>query len=180
MRRAELNRRVQVTATKSWPNSYVVGMGAEVDSQVAAPAELRTPNLHRANHRSQKSADGRMATEAEGLQIRPLDGNGKTCLTRTGLLMEGLGSGFRGPVLVFKLPQWSSRTTYNIEQFCGRILSQYSLVNKRDLTRKQMSSVPCPTCGVPAGKRCLLYSGGLRFEPHLIRKLSAAAALERK
>jgi hypothetical protein len=32
-----------------------------------------------------------MATEAEGLQIRPLDGNGKTCLTRTGLLMEGLG-----------------------------------------------------------------------------------------
>jgi len=34
-----------VTATKSWPSSYVVGMGAEVDYQVAAPAELRTPNL---------------------------------------------------------------------------------------------------------------------------------------
>jgi len=48
-------------------------MGAEVDSQVAAPAELRTPNLHRANHRSPKSADGRMAAEAEGLQRRPLD-----------------------------------------------------------------------------------------------------------
>ena len=29
-------------------------MGAEVDYQVAAPAELRTPNLHRANHRSIK------------------------------------------------------------------------------------------------------------------------------
>src|ERR1700733_4180280 len=66
-------------------------MGAEVDSQVAAPAELRTPNLHRANHRSPKSADGRMAAEAEGLQIRPLDGNCKSCLTRIGLLMEGLG-----------------------------------------------------------------------------------------
>jgi hypothetical protein len=25
-------------------------MGAKVDSQVAAPAELRTPNLHRANN----------------------------------------------------------------------------------------------------------------------------------
>jgi hypothetical protein len=31
-----------------------------------------------------------MAAEAEGLQIRPLDGNYKTCLTRIGLLMEGL------------------------------------------------------------------------------------------
>jgi hypothetical protein len=27
-------------------------MGAKVNSQVAAPAELRTPNLHRANIRS--------------------------------------------------------------------------------------------------------------------------------
>jgi len=32
-----------------------------------------------------------MAAEAEGLQTRPLDGNYKTCLTRIGLLMEGLG-----------------------------------------------------------------------------------------
>ena len=31
-----------------------------------------------------------MAAEAEGLQIRPLDGNHKTCLTRIGPLMEGL------------------------------------------------------------------------------------------
>ena len=38
-------------------------MGAEVDYKVAAPAELRTPNLHRAKNRSTKSADGRMATE---------------------------------------------------------------------------------------------------------------------
>src|SRR6266478_3349498 len=29
-------------------------MGAEVDYQVAAPTEMRTPNLHRANHRSQR------------------------------------------------------------------------------------------------------------------------------
>ena len=38
-------------------------MGAEVDYKVAAPAELRTPNLHRAKNRFTKSADGRMATE---------------------------------------------------------------------------------------------------------------------
>ena len=44
--------------------------GAKVDSQVAAPAELRTPNLHRANNRSPKSADGRMATEAARLELK--------------------------------------------------------------------------------------------------------------
>ena len=31
------------------------------------------------------------AAEAEELDRRPLDGNHKTCLTQTGLLMEGLG-----------------------------------------------------------------------------------------
>jgi hypothetical protein len=46
---AEWYRRVQVTAPKSWPNSP---KGAEVDYQVAAPAELRAPNLHRAINRS--------------------------------------------------------------------------------------------------------------------------------
>jgi hypothetical protein len=107
-------------------------------------------------------------------------GNCKTDLTLTGLLMEGLGSGFGGPVRVFKLPQWSSRTSYKIEQFCGRVLSQYGVVKKKDLTRKQLSSVPCPTCGVAARKGCILYSGGLRLEPHLVRKLAAVEALERK
>src|SRR6266566_5445153 len=66
-------------------------MGVEVDYQVAAPAETRTPNLHRAKIAPPKSADGRMAAEAKGLPTRPLDGNHKTCLTQIGLLMEGLG-----------------------------------------------------------------------------------------
>ena len=48
-KRAELNRRVQVTAPKSWPNSHPQRWEPEVDSQVAAPTEARTPNLHRAN-----------------------------------------------------------------------------------------------------------------------------------
>ena len=33
-----------------------------------------------------------MAAEADGLLIRPLDGNYKTCLKRVGLLMEGVGA----------------------------------------------------------------------------------------
>jgi hypothetical protein len=45
-----------------------------------------------AKNRSTKSADGRMAAEAEELHRRPLDGNYKTCLTQAGLLMEGYGS----------------------------------------------------------------------------------------
>jgi hypothetical protein len=42
--------------------------GAEVDYQVAAPAEMRTPNLHRAKIAQQRSADGRTATEAARLE----------------------------------------------------------------------------------------------------------------
>jgi len=42
-------------------------MEDKVDKQVAAPAETRTPNLHRAKNRSHKSADGRVATVATRL-----------------------------------------------------------------------------------------------------------------
>jgi hypothetical protein len=37
-------------------------MEREVENQVAAPAETRTPNLHRANETLIESADGRVAT----------------------------------------------------------------------------------------------------------------------
>src|ERR1700738_5084523 len=65
--------------------------GAEVDYQVAAPAEMRTPNLHRA-----KIAHKRV--RMEGWRQRRLGsktrnsqgGRRKTDLTLTGLLMEGL------------------------------------------------------------------------------------------
>src|SRR5258708_1846782 len=50
----------------------------------------------------------------------------------------------------------------------------------KDLTPKQLLSVPCPTCGVPAGKRCERYSGVPRKEPHVERKLSAIEASEKK
>jgi hypothetical protein len=59
---------------------------------------------------------------------------------------------------------------------CGNI----SRMKIRDLTKKQLSSVPCPMCGVPAGHRCLLQAGGLRKEPHTDRKLVATDMVERK
>ena len=49
-----------------------------------------------------------------------------------------------------------------------------------DLTAKQLISVPCPTCGVAPGKRCVLHSGAPRSEPHVDRKFSAAEAIETK
>ena len=48
------------------------------------------------------------------------------------------------------------------------------------LTRKEKSSVACPTCGVAAGKRCVLVAGGPRNEPHPNRKVAAAEAVEKR
>ena len=60
-----------------------------------------------------------------------------------------------------------------------RLVLPYCIkMRKSDLTEKQWFSVPCPTCGVAPGEPCLLHSGGLRTEPHLDRKLSAAEAIE--
>jgi hypothetical protein len=51
-------------------------------------------------------------------------------------------------------------------------------MKKKDLTLEQLRSVACPTCGVPAGDRCLLHSGGLRSDSHVDRKLAAVEAIE--
>ena len=50
-----------MTASIAWPDS-IVEMEQEVENQVAAPAETRTPNLHRAKATLIESADGRVAT----------------------------------------------------------------------------------------------------------------------
>jgi hypothetical protein len=49
-----------------------------------------------------------------------------------------------------------------------------------ELTPKQLASVPCPTCGVGVGERCVLHSGGLRSGPHVDRKLAAAEFFEKR
>ena len=60
------------------------------------------------------------------------------------------------------------------------VLSHHNGMRRADLTPKQLSSVPCPTCGVAARARCLLHSGTPRSEPHVDRKLVAAEAVEKK
>jgi hypothetical protein len=49
----ELNRREQVTAPNSWPNSRRETR-AKVDNQVAAPTESRTPTWQRAKIAQQR------------------------------------------------------------------------------------------------------------------------------
>jgi hypothetical protein len=52
-------------------------------------------------------------------------------------------------------------------------------MRKRDLTKEQISSVHCPTCGVGAGEPGIWNGGGLNPGPHLNRELSAAEVIER-
>jgi alpha-galactosidase/6-phospho-beta-glucosidase family protein len=61
--KAKAQSRVSVTASNAWPSFYL-RMETQVANQVAAPAETRTPNLHRAKKSLIQSADGRMATVA--------------------------------------------------------------------------------------------------------------------
>jgi hypothetical protein len=51
-------------------------------------------------------------------------------------------------------------------------------VKAKELTLKQVFSVPCPTCGASIKEPCELNSGARRTEPHRDRKLSAADAVE--
>jgi len=56
----------------------------------------------------------------------------------------------------------------------------FDFMRMQDLKPRQLLAVACPTCGVAAGKACLLHSGSPRTEPHLDRRLSAAEAIETK
>jgi len=66
-------------------------MEREVDNQVAAPAETRTPNWHRAKQSLIESADGRVATVVARREKNLVQQgkNKRIDLTPTGLLMEG-------------------------------------------------------------------------------------------
>ena len=54
------------------------------------------------------------------------------------------------------------------------------VVKTKELTPKQLLSVPCITCGAGVGEACELHTGAPRTEPHRDRKLSAAEAVETK
>src|SRR5260370_10735263 len=68
----------------------------------------------------------------------------------------------------------------NIEHFpaCGKLHSEG--VKTKELTLKQILSVPCPTCRAALEEGCVLHTGARRTEPHRDRKLSAAEAVETK
>jgi hypothetical protein len=53
------------------------------------------------------------------------------------------------------------------------------VVKSKELTLKQIFSVPCPTCGAAIKEACELHTGARRTESHRDRKLSAAEAVER-
>ena len=59
---------------------------------------------------------------------------------------------------------------------CGKL--HYVVVKTRELTPKQILSVPCTTCGAAIQEPCELHTGALRTEPHRDRRLSAADAVE--
>ncbi len=81
-----------MTATKSWGPTLTESVGEEVDSQVAAPTETRTPNLHRAKiaHQRVRMEGWRQRRLGSKQDHSTTKGNYKTVLTLTGLLMEGL------------------------------------------------------------------------------------------
>jgi hypothetical protein len=54
----------------------------------------------------------------------------------------------------------------------------YQVVKAKELTPKQILSVPCNTCGAAIGEVCELHTGAPRSEPHRDRKLSAAETVE--
>ncbi len=64
-----------------------------------------------------------------------------------------------------------NRTVFQLEGL------YYLVVKSKELTPKQVLSVPCTTCGAAIGEACELHTGAMRSEPHRDRKLSAAEAV---
>ena len=75
----------------AWPRSTRKRAEPQGANQIAAPAETRTPNLHRAKESLLESADGSMATVATRREKNLVSEKERRMhLTPTGLLMEGI------------------------------------------------------------------------------------------
>ena len=84
-----------MTALIAWPRFYSVRAEPQGANQIAAPAELRTPNMHRATRSLLESVDGSMATVAtrrEKTKESRTHYEPRIPLTPTGLLMEGVST----------------------------------------------------------------------------------------
>ena len=68
----------------------------------------------------------------------------------------------------------------NIEPLSGCGTSHHLALKTKELSGKQILSVPCTICGAAIKEPCKLNTGALRTEPHRDRKLSAAEAVEQK
>ena len=80
--------------------------------------------------------------------------------------------------LKLNLPVVKGLRMSNIEHFLGQEMPHYAGMKSKELTPKQILSVPCTTCGAGVGDVCELHAGDPRTEPHRDRKLSAADAVE--
>jgi hypothetical protein len=72
-----------------------------------------------------------------------------------------------------------STRVFQIGQISGKFLPQPVSMRMEEMTHELFLSIPCPTCRVGSGKKCLHPSGGLRVEPHTHRKLAAIEIVER-
>ena len=80
-----------MTALIAWPRFHSARAEPQGAKQIAAPAEPRTPNVHRANESLLESANGSMATVATRQEENLVQRSQRSIdLTPTGLLMEGV------------------------------------------------------------------------------------------
>jgi hypothetical protein len=71
-----------------------------------------------------------------------------------------------------------SRICPDLDSLTVRVAVRLVSENMTDLTQQLLLAVPCPTCGVDAGKHCLLHTGELSPDPHIDRTLDATEAIE--
>lgn len=84
----------------------------------------------------------------------------------------------RGAPIIEPTARFNVLRMSNIEHFSCWEELHYLEVKSKELTARQVLSVPCATCGASVGEACELHSGALRTEPHRERKLTAAEAAE--
>jgi hypothetical protein len=102
-----------VTALIAWPRFHSERAEPQGAKQMAAPAELRTPHMHRATRSLLESADGSMATVATRRQKKHVHEKPRIDLTPTGLLMEG---------------DYTQNPLVRIAKLLGRLLTGYARV----------------------------------------------------
>jgi hypothetical protein len=131
---------------------------------MAAPAEPRTPNMHRANESLLDSADGSMATVATRRKSNDVPQTAKIDLTPTGLLMEGhytqnpdFGSWAMVADVFLSLHLLNQPTKWNLQCF-----GDASHVHKANVSRAPFDITDVRTVNVCEFREPLLGKGTLQ------------------